>query len=43
MAGRLQAIEPLRQKQVELEEQLKQELAPRLYQILNWEETLNLS
>ncbi|MGO4498607.1 hypothetical protein AB4114_22260 [Paenibacillus sp. 2RAB27] len=42
MAGRLPAVEPLRQKQVELEGQLKQELAPRLYQhLLNWEETLN--
>lgn len=42
LAGKLPEIEPLRLKQVDLEEQLKQEVVPRLYQlILNWEETLN--
>lgn len=42
IAGKLPEIEPLRLRQVELENQLKAELDPRLYQhILEWEETLN--
>lgn len=42
ITGKLPEIEPLRLRQVKLESQLKQELAPRLYQlILEWEETLN--
>ncbi|SFL20762.1 hypothetical protein SAMN03159341_1048 [Paenibacillus sp. 1_12] len=42
LAGKQQEIEPLRLKQVELEDQLKQEVTPRQYQLLlEWEETLN--
>lgn len=42
IAGKLPEIEPLRLRQVELENQLKVELDPRHYQlILDWEETLN--
>ncbi|MBU5443542.1 hypothetical protein [Paenibacillus sp. MSJ-34] len=40
--GKMPEIEPLRLKQVELENQLKEVLSPQLYQlILGWEEILN--
>lgn len=42
LVGKLPEIELLRLKRFELDDELKQELAPRLYQlVLNWEESLN--
>jgi len=40
--GKLPEIELLRLKRFELDDQLKQELVPRMYQLLlEWEESLN--
>ncbi|MGE7271514.1 hypothetical protein ACQKK5_08660 [Brevibacillus panacihumi] len=40
--GKMPEIVPMRLRQVELENKLKEKLSPQLYQlILEWEETLN--